>query len=204
MKKSLFFGIVASMALALTLSSCTNNANTAAPAESETETKAAPGTIVYFNIDKVMSSYDMANELRSVVETKVNGIQAEIDRRGKKLEKDVTDFQQKIDKGLLTRSVAEAQGQKLQQQQNSYQQYAMQKNQEIQEEQQVMLNQIADAINQYILQYNEEKKFAMILTTSGEVLPAPIVTGDPSLDITEELIQGLNDEYIKTKSAEKK
>ena len=204
MKKSLFFGIVASMALALTLSSCTNNANTAAPAESETETKAAPGTIVYFNIDKVMSSYDMANELRSVVETKVNGIQAEIDRRGKKLEKDVTDFQQKIDKGLLTRSVAEAQGQKLQQQQNSYQQYAMQKNQEIQEEQQVMLNQIADAINQFILKYNEEKKYALILTTSGEVLPAPIVTGDPSLDITEDLLKGLNDEYIKTKGAETK
>ena len=192
MKKSLFFGIVASMALALALSSCTNSNTTAAPAETGTETTVPAGTIVYFNIDKVMSGYDMANELRSVVETKVNGIQAEIDRRGKKLE------------GLLTRSVAEAQGQKLQQQQNAYQQYAMQKNQEIQEEQQVMLNQIADAINQFILKYNEEKKFALILTTSGEVLPAPIVTGDPSLDITEDLLKGLNDEYIKTKSAETK
>ena len=203
MKKSLISGIAVSMALALTLSACVMNNNPATPATEEPVTKATVGTIVFFNIDKVMEGYDMANELRSVVETKVNGIQSEIDRRGKKLEKDVNDFQQKIDKGLLTRSVAEAQSQKLQQQQNSYQQYAMQKQQEIQEEQQVMLNQIADAINQYVLKYNEEKQYALIMTTSGTVLPAPVVTGDPELDITEELLKGLNDEYIKTKSNKK-
>ena len=36
--------------------------------------------------------YDMANDLRSVVETKVQNIQAEITRRGKKLENDVKSF----------------------------------------------------------------------------------------------------------------
>ena len=48
----------------------------------------------------------MANDLRSVVETKVSGIQSEIDRRGNKLQKDANDFQNKMDKGLLTTSVA--------------------------------------------------------------------------------------------------
>ena len=202
MKKSIFFG--AAVILGITLSGCNQTGSTTAPAETKAETTAVGGSIVYFNIDKVMQGYDMANDLRSVVETKVNGIQSEIDRRGKKLNKDLTDFQQKIDKGLLTRSVAEAQGQKLQQQQQQYQQYAMQKQQEINEEQTVMLNQIMDAINTYIQNFNEERQYAMIIATAGEILSSPVVAGLPELDITDELLEGLNNEYIKTKSAEKK
>lgn len=202
MKKSLTLGIVAAMALAFSLTGCNNTAGTAAQVPAATsDSTAVAGSIVFFNLDKVMSGYDMANDLRSVLETKVGSIQSEIDRRGKKLDKDVKDFQDKIDKGLLTRSVAEVQQQKLQQQQQQYQQYAMQKQQEIAEEQQVTLNQIANAINEYVLKFNAEKKYALILTTTGDILPAPVVTGDPTLDITDELLKGLNDEYVKTKSA---
>ena len=146
----------------------------------------------------------MANDLRSVVETKVNSIQQEINRRGNKLEKDVKDFQNKIDKGLLTRSVAEVQGQKLQEQQNNFQQYASQKQQEMAEEQQVMLNQIADAIKTFLDSYNAEKQYAMILSTQGAVLPAPVAVADESLDITDDILAGLNEAYVKTKAKESK
>ena len=185
------------------LTGCNNTANTAAPA-TQTDTTAAAGSIVFFNIDKVVENYDMANDLRSVVETKVSGIQAEIDRRGNKLQKDANDFQNKMDKGLLTSSVANAQYQKLQQQQNEYQQYAVRKQQEMQEEQQVMLNQIMNAIAEYVQAYNADKQYALILTTSGDILPAPVVTGLASLDITDEILAGLNAEYVKTKAAEAK
>jgi outer membrane protein len=155
-------------------------------------------------MDKVMDGYDMANDLNSVFETKTSGIQAEIDRRGKKLEKDATEFQNKVDKGLLTTSVAQAQYQKLQQQQQEYQQYAMRKQQEMAEEQQVMMNQIANAIAEYVVEYNATHQYALILTTAGGVLSTPVVTGDPSLDITEDLLAGLNAAYIKTKESVKK
>ena len=164
----------------------------------------AAGAIVYFNLDRVLEEYDMANDLRSVVETKVGSIQQEINRRGSKLEKDVKAFQDKIDKGLLTRSVAEVQGQKLQEQQNNFQQYAAQKQQEMAEEQQVMLNQIADAIKTFIDEYNAEKKYAMIISTQGSVLPAPVATADPELDITDDILEGLNAAYVKTKAKESK
>ena len=192
----------AALVAGLFLAGCNNTAPVAATA-TQSDTTAAAGSIVFFNIDKVMENYDMANDLRSVVETKVNGIQAEIDRRGNKLQKDVNDFQNKIEKGLLTRSVAEVQQQKLQQQQNDYQQYAMRKQQEMAEEQQVMLNQIMNAISEYVQAYNAEKQYALILTTSGEILTAPVVTGNAALDITDEILEGLNAEYVKTKAAEK-
>ena len=193
----------AALMAGLFLTGCNNAATTAAP-DTQADTTAAAGSIVFFNIDKVVENYDMANDLRSVVETKVNGIQSEIDRRGNKLQKDANDFQNKMDKGLLTSSVANAQYQKLQQQQNDYQQYALRKQQEMQEEQQVMLNQIMNAISEYVQAYNAEKQYALILTTSGDILPAPVVTGLASLDITDDILAGLNAEYVKTKAAEAK
>ena len=203
MKKTASLLSAVAVLAGLALTGCNNTATTAAPV-SQSDTTAVAGSIVFFNIDKIMENYDMANDLRSVVETKVSGIQSEIDRRGNKLQKDVNDFQNKIEKGLLTRSVAEVQQQKLQQQQNDYQQYAMRKQQEMAEEQQVMLNQIMNAIAEFVQEYNAEKQYALILTTSGDILPAPVVTGSPALDITDEILAGLNAAYVKTKAAETK
>jgi outer membrane protein len=188
----------------LSFSACNNVSTTTVDTDTKADTTAAAGSIVFFNIDKVVENYDMANDLRSVVETKVSGIQSEIDRRGNKLQKDANDFQNKMDKGLLTTSVANAQYQKLQQQQNDYQQYVVRKQQEMQEEQQVMLNQIMNAIAEFVQAYNVEKQYALILTTSGDILPAPVVTGSAKLDITQEILDGLNAEYVKTKAAETK
>lgn len=164
-----------------------------------TAVTAVKGSIVYIDLDRIFQEYDMANDLRSVVETKVQNIQAEVNRRGQKLESDYNDFQEKINKGLMTRSVAEVQGQKIQQQQQDFNNYAAQKQNEITEEQMVMTNQIIDAIKTYLDKYNQDKKYAMILTNQGGV---PVFTADPSLDITDDVLAGLNEEYVKSKNKE--
>jgi len=176
----------------------TKGGKQAEPATEEAATEAAQkGDIVYVDLDRILMEYDMANDLRSVVETKVQNIQAEVNRRGQKLEKEVAAYQEKIQKGLMTRSVAEVQGQKLQEQEIEFNNYAAQKQQEINEEQVVMMNQLGDAIQTFINKYNEEKQYAMILTNSGG---APVITADANLDITEAVLVGLNEEYIKTKN----
>ncbi|MBQ3723236.1 MAG: OmpH family outer membrane protein [Bacteroidales bacterium] len=200
MKKStLILGIAALFGAAVLSISC-NNANGTQAAENQEETPNMKGAIVFFNLDTVTQEYDMANDLRSVVETKINSISEEVNRKGNRLQKDVNDFQNKIDKGLMTRSVAEVQSQKLQKQQADFQNYAAQKQQEINEEQSVMMNQIADAIKTFVDKYADEQGFAMVLTTQGEILPAPVVCGDPDLDITQAIIDGLNEEYVKEKA----
>ena len=180
----------------LTLTKGNSKADVAAEGEA-TEAAACKGAIVYVDLDRILMEYDMANDLRSVVETKVQNIQAEVTRRGQKLEKEVASFQEKIEKGLLTRSVAEAQNQKLQQQDIEFQNYAAQKQQEIQEEQLVMMNQLSDAIQTFIDKYNAEKQYAMILTNTGGT---PVITADAALDVTDDVLAGLNEEYIKTKN----
>lgn len=179
--------------------------NFSSPKQDEVKTEAVevsaePGAIVYFDLDRVMNEYDMANDLLSVFESKANSINEEVTRRGTKLEKDVKAFQDKINKGLLTQSVAERQSQTLSEQQANFQNYYNQKQQEIAEEQQVMMNQIADAINTFVNEFNAEKNYAMIIATQGSsILPTPVVTGNAELDITDELLEGLNAAYIKSK-----
>ena len=204
MKKAFILSAAVLAGLSLTLVSCNNSSSQNAADNAQTdEVAAAAGSIVYFNLDTILRDYDMANELRSVVETKVNSINQEVTRRRNKLEKDINAFSDKLNKGLLTQSVAQTQNQKLIEQQQSFENYAAQKQQEILEEQQVMMNQLADAINNYIHEFNAEKKYAMIIATQGDILAAPVVAGDPELDITDTLLEGLNAAYVKEKNSQK-
>lgn len=182
--------------------------NTEATAAESAEACAPKGAIVYIDMTRVMAEYDMANDLRAVVETKVSEIQAEITRRETNLANAVAKYQDKAQKGLMTRSVAEVEAEKLQKQEIDFTNYANQKNNEINEELLVMNNQINDAIGTFVAKYNAEKKYAMILVSQGDVpgdgivtLSAPVLTADPSLDITNEVLAGLNEEYIASKNA---
>ncbi len=191
--------LVAVVALGIIQLTSNGNGKKKATGGEVAQATAQAGSIVWFDLDRVLDEYDMANDLRSVVETKVQSIQEEINRRGNKLQSDVNKFQSDLDKGLLVRSVAEQRNIKLQEQQNNFNNYAAQKQQEIAEEQQVMMNQIGDAIKTFLDKFNGEHGYAMIIATQGSVLPAPVASGDPDLDVTDAILAGLNDEYIQSK-----
>ena len=201
-KYLLLFGAAAILAFAV---SCKQN-----PSDTENETPvtadsvAVAGSIVYFDMDKVMSGYDFANDEVSKYETKASGVSSDLERRRKKIEKDLADFQNKMDKGLLTQSVAQVQYQKLQEAQQNFQNYALKKQQEMAEDQQVTMNKISNAIAEYVAEFNLEHNYAMILTTSGNIISIPVVTADPKLDITDILLEGLNAAYVKSKETEQK
>ena len=162
------------------------------------EITANAGDIVYVNLDQIIMGYDFASDLRATVEVKVKKIQEEVQRRGKKFEKDYNSWMEKVNKGLITRSVAESQQAKLQKQQEELAQYAAQQEQIIQEEEIVMMNQIGDAIKTFLDNYNVDKGYAMILTNNGG---APVITADPGLDITEDVLTKLNEEYVASKNS---
>ena len=108
---SLILSIISLVAVeAFGIVSLTKGGKPAAQAEGvAVEAEACEGAIVYIALDRILMEYDLAIDLRSGVETKVQNILAEVYRRGTKLEKDVKSFQEKMEIGLMTRSVAEVQ-----------------------------------------------------------------------------------------------
>lgn len=179
----------------------TGDSNAEAPAYSAasvamTDSTVVNGGIAYINLDLIISEYDMANDLRAVVGNRIEKIDKDVTQKGKKLENDVKKFQEDINKGVLLPSVAKKKQEELMKAEQEFNQYAAQKQQEMQQEEIVMMNQIADAIKTFIDKYNAEMQYAMIFANNGGT---PVITGNPALDITEDVLARLNQEYVNSK-----
>lgn len=156
--------------------------------------------IAYFNLDELVAGYQMAIDLQQNFEKKATGINDDVTRRRTKLENEDKDLADKLNKGLITRSVAEVKYNDLQKKVADFQQYGQQKQNELAEEQQVILNNIANAVAEYVKNYNAEHNYIAIFSTQGNLLASPVVTAAESINITAELIEGLNAEYASSKS----
>ena len=170
--------------------------------ETASNIEAVAGDIVYVRLDTLMMQYDMYSDLQSAFEAKAQTADSDLNKKARKLESDMKNFENQIQKGLLTRSAAEQQSNSLQQRQANLQNEAAQKQQELAEESQVLLNQVMYAIQSYLEEYNKEHNFAAILTTTAAT--NVVIVGAPALDITQEIVEGLNAEYIKTRNTTKK
>ena len=191
--------IAAVAALILTL---TTPKNTHKTVESSESIQAVAGDIVYLRLDTLMMQYDMYSDLQSAFEAKAQTVDSDLNKKARKLESDIKNFENQINKGLLTRSAAEQQNNSLQQRQANLQNEAAQKQQELAEESQELLNQVMFAIKTYLEEYNKDHNFAAILTTTDA--SNVVMVGAPALDITQEVVEGLNAEYIKTRNTNKK
>ena len=170
-------------------------ADTTPAAEVEQSEQSVSTGTVYFNLDQVLARYDMSIKLQADFEKKASGVDQELTRRRTKLENEDKDLADKLNKGLMTRSTAEVKYNELQKKVADFQQYGQQKQAELAEEQQVILNNIANSVMEYVQKYNAQKGYDLVLATQGALLSTPVVTGSAALDITEESIKGLNEEY---------
>lgn len=159
---------------------------------------ASKGDIVYINLDTLVNQYDMYNDLRSELQGKLTAIENDINKQGRALENDIKSFQEKMQKGLLTRSQAESMNNDLAQRDQDLRNLTQQKQMEMAEEENVMYNKVMDAITSYIEAYNKDKQYALILTTTAAT--TTVINGDSGLNITDEIISGLNAEYIKNRN----
>jgi outer membrane protein len=158
---------------------------------------ASSGSVVYIQMDSLVNHYDMFNDLKSELESKAQIIQDDLNKKARAFDRDVKDFQEKVQKGLITRAQAEAQQQQLAAREKELQEFSQQKQMEMSEEQQVLFRKVMDALNKHLLKYNQEKKYALIINTSGAT--NTILQSDSTLNITDDVVYGLNEEYVATK-----
>lgn len=173
-----------------------NNASENAPAASSAT--ATSGDIAYFNIDSLVSRYDMYTDLRATYEEKAKKAENELTSKGRSLENNLRDYQEKIQKGLVTRSQAQTMEENLNKQQQTFVEHRDKVMAEMAEEEQVMLNRIHYSITQYLKEFNADYRFKMIISSTGA---GPVLNADPSLDLTEVLLEGLNKKYAAEKAA---
>jgi len=159
--------------------------------------------IVYINIDSVLQGYNMYTDLSDELQGKLKTSEAKLNAQQTNFQKKVQDFQNKVEKGLMTRAEAGEQQQQLAQEEQSL--YQLQNNLQMQlaEEEQVAQRKVLNSIMEYLKKLSESGtynyQFVLGTTFGGNILYA-----DENKNITDAVIEGLNEDYQKTLDEKKK
>ncbi|MCC8036196.1 MAG: OmpH family outer membrane protein [Rikenellaceae bacterium] len=190
--------ILAAASAAFLSVSC--NSQPVSPAEEsdgQTVTVAEVSSLIaYVDLEVLMERYELVVELGQALEEKATKAENELTSKGRSLERAVADAQEKIEKGLVTRAQAAELQEKLQRQEQSFYQHRERVQMELAEENQVMMNNIYHSLTSFIEEFNHDYRYGVILTTSGIT---PILHADPRLDITELVLEALNEKYAQEK-----
>lgn len=177
---------------ALVITGCNKDKGT-----SETSKPVSHKGIAYVELDTVIAHFDMAKDKTSDLEEKTKNSEAELNAKSQAFDRDVRDYQNKAQKGLITRATAAEMEQTLSQQQQNLLALRDQMASKLNEESLVAQRQVLDYINQYLVEYNADHGYQYIL---AKQFPGPVLFADTTMDITSEVVTGLNTKY----NAEKK
>ena len=158
-----------------------------------THVSGKPGEgIAYVNIDTVIFNFDMANDRKNDLIAKQKSAEAELNSKGEAYQKGVNDYQDKVNKGLVTRSAAQQIEQALMQQQQEVVSLRDKLQQDLMEEQTVMNRQVIDYITKFLEENKSEYNYQYIL---GKSFGSLVLYSDQGLDITKQVLAALNKKY---------
>lgn len=152
----------------------------------------SPGGVAFVEIDSVIFNFDMYFKLRDELLAKQGNAEAELNSKGTQYEAGAKDYEEKVRKGLVTRATAAQMEQALMQQQQELVNLRDQLQYNLMEEEQVMNRSVLDYIYKYLKVYNQEKNYEYIL---GKTFGGPVLYGKEAKDITQDVLNGLNEYY---------
>jgi outer membrane protein len=148
--------------------------------------------IAYVNIDTIVFRFNMYADRRADFLDKQKKAEAELNNKGSQYEKGVKDYQDKVNKGLVTRATAAEMEQALLQQQQELVGLRDKLQQDLVEEDQVMNRQILEYITTFLEQHKSEYNYQYIL---GKSFGSVVLYGNSANDITPVILDALNKQY---------
>lgn len=167
------------------------------PIENTQIERSANGRIAYVEVDTIIINFDLYFDLRDELMSKQQASEAELNAKGREYEVGAKDYEDKVRKGLVTRATAAQMEQDLMAQQQSLLNLRDQLQYNLAEEENVMNRRILEYIYDFLEEYSAENEFDFIL---GKSFGSPVMYSNSSLNITQEVLMGVNEKY----QAEKK
>lgn len=152
--------------------------------------------IAYVDVDSLMTRLEMCKEAKSRLEAKSQKYASEVQVKEQALQRAYAEFAKKMQSsGYPSQAEYEAAQQRLQQMQTQGAQLQEKYAVELQKEQDAFNESLHDSLQQYIKLLNNEGRYSMILAKSGD----NILYANPSMDITDEVVKGMNKRWSKRK-----
>ena len=190
MKKYIF----SALAIAAMMVSCNNQS----PKMDDQPAAAASGDglkIAYVEVDSLMTQYTFAKDYSVTLQKKSNNARNTLNQKGNALQAAVANFQQKVNNnGFQSREQAASQQAAIENQQRSLQELQARLENELATETAKFNEALRDSLQNFLKAYNKDKKYDMILSKAGD----NILIANKGLDITQDVINGLNKRYKPT------
>lgn len=145
---------------------------------------------VYVQVDSLLKNYDFFKDTRKELENKNFQLENELTTKGRSLQNEVAFFQQRAQ--TMTPEQARSTEAQLMKKQQDLMAYRDQSAQALGQEEAKKNEELYKNIRAYIEKYNKENQFEYVL---GYSLGGGILFANPSLDVTQKIIDGLNKEY---------
>lgn len=205
MNKKNFFGAMALAVATLMATTACDKSKTQADDQAANQVAPTETKIAYVEVDSIMTQYQFCKEYSLIMQKKGQNIQNTLAQKQQQLEAAAANFQQKIQQNAYTREQAQAIQSQLQRQNADLQALNQRLSGEFQNETEKYNKALRDSIQHFLANYNQSKKFTLILSKAGD----NILYADKAHDITKDVIAGLNKAYksspeMKTAGKEKK
>jgi outer membrane protein len=148
--------------------------------------------IVFVNIDSIVFNFNMYADRRAELLKKQQSADAELNSKGNAYQNGVKDYQDKINKGLVTRAVAAQMEQALVQQQQDLVALRDKLQADLMEEEQVMNRQVMEYITKFLEENKTEYNYKFIF---GKSFGSVVLYSNSSLEITQRVLDALNKKY---------
>lgn len=200
-KKNLFRTLTVAVAASMAITACNDSQKMDEKPQPAAQASSASGLkVAYVEVDSLMTQYQYCVDYQKILEKRGNNIQAELASQEKNITAAAQNFQNKLqNNGFSSQQEAESQQAAIQRQQEQYVATRDKLGSELQKETEKFNKALHDSLQNFLAQYNKDKKYSMILAKSGD----NILFADKSLDITAEVVAGLNKAY-KSKPVEEK
>jgi outer membrane protein len=159
---------------------------------SGTPTESTAKGIAYINIDTVIFNFDMFVDRRNDLVAKQKSAEAELTSKGTLYERGAKDYQDKVNKGLVTRATAAQMEQSLVQQQQELVSLRDKLQSNLMEEEQVMNRQVLEYITKFLEENKSDYNYQYIL---GKSFGSVVLYSDNSYDITRKVLDAINLKY---------
>jgi outer membrane protein len=179
------------LAIVVAVSACNKSEKIAG--ESSTKETNLSGGIVYVNSDSLLNNYDYFKEIKAKFESKSKKAEADLKDKGAAFQREVAAYQQAAN-GLSGDQRAQTE-QRLARKQQELQVYQQNAGSALQNEEAAENEKLYDKVAEYLKGHAKEKGYKMVLTYSKG--NSAILFADESLDVTKEVIKGLNQAYAK-------
>jgi outer membrane protein len=157
--------------------------------------------IAYVNIDSILPKMKMFTDLQAEMQSEQQKMEASFANRYKTFEQSVSRYQNDVSKGLLTRSEMQEKEQQLNNERINLEGLQNDYMAKLQEKNIVSNRKITDYIMEYLKEYNEDKNFKYIFSYS---FGSNLLYANEELEITDEVVNGLNMKYESQNPATKK